>query len=122
MAGCGTQMQSEELRRGIESLESHAATGRLLAHDAALGRTRTPFARVEARELTERADHEAEKLADSTGHDREREEAVRIAEEISDAAGALQVEPDDRQRAAESERALSALATRAKNLAGSLGP
>src|SRR4051812_1412830 len=64
-AGCGGPMTAGELRRSVETLESSAAQGKLLADSAAKDRTKTTYVRVFAREIGESADHEAEKLADA---------------------------------------------------------
>lgn len=123
VAGCGGPIRDDELKRGIESLHSYAAQGELLAHDVAQGRTRAPFARAFARELGEKADHEAEKLKDAearpSNEDKKRE-AVALAEDISDQLGNLQVAPEDSPAAARTERTFSRMADDAEHLASGL--
>ena len=95
--GCGGPIRHDELERGVESLASTAAEGQLLARQAARRRLRDPFTRVHARQLSETATHEAEKLsdADATGDTLSvKRAATRLAQDISDALGELQVAPD----------------------------
>ena len=116
-------MRSEELARSVDTLSSSAAEGTLLARDVARGRTKTTFARVHARELGDTVDHEAEKLADATpsqGIGGRKAAAVRLAGEISQTLGDLQVRPDDRSTGRDAAERLDDLGRRATRLSESL--
>jgi hypothetical protein len=117
--GCGGPIKGAELKRGVQTLGSDAAEGRLLANDVVLDRTKATFVRVRAREIGEDADHEAEKLNDaqSTAQGRrDKQEAIALASDISSAVGDLQVSPANRIVARSSARKLRQLADRAQKL------
>jgi hypothetical protein len=123
LAGCGGPITDDELQRGIETLGATAAEGRLVALDVAEDRTKVTFVRVEARDLAEDAEHEAEKLNDARaqpGNERVKADAVALAIEIDSALGDLQVFPADRQRARRAAQRLDTLSTRADRLTGEL--
>jgi hypothetical protein len=122
-AGCGGPITDDELQRGVESLGATAAEGSLVARDAAADRSKVTFVRVEARDLAEDAQHEAEKLADAQaqpGNARLKADAVRLAQDIDSALGDLQVFPADRRTARSVERRLDALSRQADRLTGRL--
>jgi outer membrane murein-binding lipoprotein Lpp len=123
LAGCGGPMRADELARSVDTLSSTAAEGQLLARDVARDRTKATFARAHARELTEVADHEAEKLADATpseGIGAEQARAVELAGKIGEALSEIRVSPGDEGAAEVAARRLAALATRTKRLSDSL--
>ena len=64
-AGCGGPMEPQELARSVQTLESSASEGALLADGVARDRTKATFVRAHSRDLGETVDHEAEKLADA---------------------------------------------------------
>jgi hypothetical protein len=112
IAGCGDLTQGE-LDRGIRTLSSIAAEGSIVARQVAQDRTKTTFARVRARELTDDVDHESEKLADATpgeGQAGRRDRALDLAERVGEALSVIEIYPEDEQRAAESESDLEGLA------------
>lgn len=118
--GCG-DMSRDEMDRGIETIESIAAEGRLIAGQTAQDRIKTTFVRVRSRELTEEVDHQAEKLADATpaeGLARKRNDAVALSAKVSDALGTLQTFPEDEARAKEAEAQLRAAGTAISELLG----
>jgi hypothetical protein len=122
-AGCGGPMQAQELARSIQTLQSSAADGALLANGAARDRTRSTFVRVHSRELGEIVNHEAEKLSDAQAHGNvalRKSEAVDLASKISQSLGQLQVSPGDESGAARTEQQLRSQAKRASKLADSL--
>jgi hypothetical protein len=122
-AGCGGPIQADELGRGINSLGSLAAEGKLLAQDVGRNRTRMTFVRVHARELADEANHEAEKLADATAHGRlvrPKDEAVKLAQDISSALGDLQVKAGDEATGRKAAAQLRRYASDAGTLAGRL--
>lgn len=85
-------MKPEELARGIQTLESTAAEGALLADDVARDHTKATFARVHAPELGETVDHEAEKLNDAEaeaegGVAPSKVRAIELAAQVSAALG-----------------------------------
>jgi hypothetical protein len=123
-AGCGGPITPDELSRSIQTLESTAAEGQLLADDVAGDRTKATFARVHARDLSDVVDHEAEKLndaeADRSDVAEAKTKAVDLADRIGTALGQIQVAPGsetDGRRAAE---ALGRLSEDAKTLADGL--
>jgi hypothetical protein len=123
LVGCGGPIQRDELKRGIETLASDAADGSALARGVAKDRMRSTFVRVHARELSDDADHEAEKLHDAQANSpvaEKKQKAVVIAQRISDALGALRVAPADVSGARTAERQLDGLARAANDLANSL--
>lgn len=97
LGGCGG-LSREELSRGVQSLSSLAAQGELVANGVARDATKSTYARVMANTLGGEADHEAEKLADSTPESRvkeERDAAIEVAGEISDLFSELATYPGD---------------------------
>jgi hypothetical protein len=122
-AGCGGPIRQDELRRGVETIQSYAAEGHLLAGEAARGRSKNTFVRVRAGELAERAEHEAEKLHDagaqpSTAAAKGR--AVALASAMSDELSRLQIAPGDERVARDVEHRLAQLAARATRLSEAL--
>jgi len=123
LGGCGGPIQPDELARSIQTLESTAAEGALLADHVARDRTKATFARVHARELGETADHEAEKLNDA---DAEADvaptkvRAIELADRISAALGRIQIAPDSETEGRTAQETLSRLSERAGQLAEGL--
>ena len=112
LAGCGP-LDRAELGRGVETLGAITAEGQLLAAGVAADRTRSTFARVHAATLADDASHEAEKLADAhveTGADRERDQAVGLAQRIDDALGELETFPGGERTGAQVRAELAAIA------------
>jgi hypothetical protein len=123
LSGCGGPMQPEELGRSVDTLSSSASEGALIARDLARNRTKNTFARVRMRELGETVDHEAEKLSDATPQESirgKKTEAVKLAEDISDALGKVQVSIDNRARAVQAAADLDDLSKRAEDLSNGL--
>jgi fructosamine-3-kinase len=123
VASCGGPMQSQELARSIQTLQSSAADGALLANGVARDRTKSTFVRVHSRELGEIVNHEAEKLSDASAHGNvavRKSEAVDLASKISQSLGQLQVAPGDESGARSAEQQLRGQAKRASKLADSL--
>jgi hypothetical protein len=116
-------MRPEELGRSVQTIESSAAEGALLAGDVARDRTKSTFARVHARELGDVVDHEAEKLHDASARGEvvaSKARAVELAGQVSQALGDLQVAPDSEPTGRAAQRDLEALARRAGRLAEGL--
>jgi len=125
--GCGGPMQPEELARSIETLESTAAEGALLADHVAHDRSKSTFVRAHARELGETVEHEAEKLNDADAEAEPqgavapaKDRAIDLADEISAALGRIQTAPDDEAEGGVAEKELSALSEKAGRLAEGL--
>lgn len=121
--GCGGPIEDDELERGIDTLGSLAAEGQLVAHGAAEDRTKVTFVRVELRDLSENAQHEAEKLSDAEAGTRNADvkaQAVTLASDIGAALGELQVEPRNRSLARDVAQRLGKLADDAEKLAEEL--
>ena len=122
LAGC-EPLSSAELQRETEGIASVAAEGSVLAEQIAQQDTKRTFARVQARELGESAQHSAERLSDAhpaEGLDDEVADAVVIADRIEAELGALEVAPDQPGPAAGVADRLRELSARASELAGSL--
>jgi hypothetical protein len=122
LSGC-EPMSAAELRREIDTIHSYAAEGAVLGDQVAGQRTKRTFARVQARELSDAAEHSAERLTDAQpddGLDSEMQEAIRLAEDISGAIGQFEVSPDNPELAARAAAKLRKLAARTDDLAGSL--
>ena len=122
-AGCGGPMEPQELARSVQTLESAASEGALLAHDVARNRTKATFVRVHSRDLSETVDHEAEKLADADANGEvavRKSQAVDLANRISQMLGQLQVFPGVETKAAVAERELKSSAKRAAAISDAL--
>ena len=81
--------------------------------------TKNTFVRVRAREIGERADHEAEKLNDAQSTSqgrRDKLQVIALATAVSDAVGDLQVSPSNRMVARSTARNLRQLADGAQKL------
>ena len=122
LPGCG-ELKVDELTRGVKELRSIAAEGALLADDVSRDRTKSTFVRVHGGELSEAAQHEAEKLNDAQRPaklDRAVRRAIQIAEAESGAIDQLRTAPGNRTRAREARAELRHQAVRANNLVGEL--
>jgi hypothetical protein len=122
LAAC-EPMGPDELQREVETIGSTAAEGSVLADQIATQRTKRIFARVQARELGDGADHSAERLTDAHPQDdliAAQNRAITLAEQVSDQLGALETAPDDAAAAKAAAAKLRALAAKASGLAESL--
>jgi hypothetical protein len=122
LGGCGP-MNADELRREVGTIHSTAAEASVLADQIAAQRTKRTFARVQARNLADAADHSAERLIDSSpaqGLEPQLQRAISLAEDVSDAAGSLEVAPDDAVAAGHAADRLRDLAQQTDELAGSI--
>jgi hypothetical protein len=122
-AGCGGPMQAQELARSVQTLESAASEGALLAHDVAHDRTKSTFVRVQSRDLGDTVNHEAEKLADAKANGQvavRKSQAVDLANRISQTLGDLQVFPGVESKAAVAQRELESSAKRAAAISNAL--
>jgi hypothetical protein len=124
LSGCGGAITPDELARSIETLESTAAEGSLLADDVARDRTKATFVRVHSRDLGDVAEHEAEKLddadADDAGVAAAKTDAVDLAGRIGEALGQLQTAPGDEAGGRTAAEALNRLSEDAGKLADGL--
>lgn len=123
LVGC-EPLSSAELRREVDSVHSVAAESAVLADQIANQRTKRTFARAQARNLSDAAEHSAERLTDAHPADGllpKTEEAIDLAERVSAAAGDLEVAPDDAGAAAETANRLRGLAAKTQRLSESLG-
>jgi hypothetical protein len=123
--GCGGPMQPEELARSIETLESTAAEGALLADQVARDRSKNTFVRAHARELGETVEHEAEKLNDAEAEPQggvaaAKTKAIDLADQISTALGSIQTAPDDEAEGGAAQKELTTLSEKAGKLAEGL--
>jgi hypothetical protein len=124
LAGCGGPITPDELSRSIETLESSAAEGALLANGVARDRTKATFVRVHARDLSDVVVHEAEKLNDAQADRPDvaaaKTRAVDLADRIDTALGQVQVAPGSESDGRKSAAALMRLSEDAKKLADAL--
>jgi hypothetical protein len=124
LSGCGGAITPDELARSIETLESTAAEGSLLADDVARDRTKATFVRVHSRDLSDVVDHEAEKLNDADADEAAvaaaKTDAVDLAGRIAEALGQLQTAPGDEAGGRTAAEALSRLSEDAGKLADGL--
>jgi hypothetical protein len=123
-SGCGGPITPGELSRSIQTLESTAAEGSMLAGDVADDRTKATFARVHARDLGDVVQHEAEKLNDASADRADvaaaKRRAVDLADRIGTALGQIQTAPQDESGAASAEHQLSTYSEQAGKLAEGL--
>jgi hypothetical protein len=124
LTGCGGPITPGELSRSIQTLESTAAEGALLANDVARDRTKATFARVHARDLGDVVVHEAEKMNDAQADRPDvaaaKTKAIDLADRIDTALGQIQVAPDSETDGRKSAAALTRLSEDAKKLADGL--
>jgi hypothetical protein len=124
LTGCGGPITPGELSRSIQTLESTAAEGSLLAKDVARDRTKATFARVHSRDLADVVQHEAEKLHDARANRADvaaaKTEAVDLAGRIGTALTQIQTAPDSPSDGHSAAVALSRLSEDAKRLADGL--
>jgi outer membrane murein-binding lipoprotein Lpp len=124
LAGCGGPMTTDELARSIETLESAAAEGSLLAKDVAEDRSKATFVRVHARDLADVVQHEAEKLNDAEADRADvaaaKSDAIDLADRIGSALGQMETAPGSESDGRTAEEALSRLSEDAGKLADGL--
>src|SRR5215210_4281710 len=124
LSGCGGAMTPDELARSVETLESTAAEGQLLAQDVADDRTKATYVRVHSRDLGDVVVHEAEKLNDAEADDADvaaaKSDAIDLADRIDTALGQMQVAPGSESDAGTAGKALSRLSEDAGKLADGL--
>jgi hypothetical protein len=121
-SGC-EPLGPDELQREVETVHSTAAEGSVLADQIAAQNMKRTFARVQARELGESADHSAERLTDAhpaDGLEAPTERAIALAEQVAVAVGDLETAPDDAAAAADAASRLRELARQTDELAASL--
>jgi hypothetical protein len=124
VSGCGGPMTPGELSRSIQTLESTAAEGSMLAGDVADDRTKATFARVHARDMSDVVVHEAEKLNDADANQANvaaaKTKAIDLADQIDTALGQIQVAPDDEAGARTAATQLDKLSKQAGDLSAGL--
>ena len=123
LSGC-EPLSSAELRREVDTIHSTAAEASVLADQVASQRTKRTFARVLARELSDAAEHSAERLTDAHPDDGllpKTEDAIDLASQVSTAAGELETAPDDADAAADAAERLRKLAAQSQRLSESIG-
>jgi hypothetical protein len=122
LAGC-EPLSAAELRREVDSVHSFAAEAAVLADQIQQQRTKRTFARVQARELSDAAEHSAERLTDAhpaDGLEQQTTDAIDLASEVSTAIGELETAPDDADAAGTTATRLRQLAAKAQQLSDSL--
>ena len=122
LAGCGGGGRLDEIAfdKEVESIQSFAAEGALLARDVADGKSTVPFARVHAGELAERASKLAETLRTAKTTPTVEDEVPRAAELAADVGRTLEEleqAPGDAEQARGIQRKLEQMARDAKEMA-----
>lgn len=124
LAGCGGPITPGELSRSIQTLESTAAEGSLLAKDVAEDRSKATFVRVHSRDLSDVVQHEAEKLndadADRAGVAAAKRDAIDLADRIDSALSKIQTAPGSESDGRTAQKALARLSEDAGKLAEGL--
>jgi hypothetical protein len=113
----------DELQREVRSIHSVAAEGAVLAEQVADQSTKRTFARVQARELSDAAEHSAERLTDAhpaEGLGDQTARAIDLAERTSAAVGEVEQAPDDPAGASDAASRLRRLAAQTDALAQQL--
>ena len=121
-AGC-EPLGPDELQREVRSIHSVAAEGAVLAEQVADQSTKRTFARVQARELSDAAEHSAERLTDAhpaEGLGEATAHSIDLAEATSAAVGEVEQAPDDATSAADAASRLRRLANESDALAQQL--
>jgi hypothetical protein len=116
----GGQLSKKELQKDVESIQSLAAEGALVAREAADGSTTDVFVRVHSQSLQKAADKVEQKLssAQASGSlDADRANAQQLAARVADELGRLHAHPGDRARAAQLAGSLDDDAKTAEELA-----
>jgi outer membrane murein-binding lipoprotein Lpp len=122
VAGC-EPLGPDELRREVQTIQSTAAEGSVLADQVAAQNSKRTVTRVQARELSDAAGHSAERLTDAhpaDGLEQQTERAISLAEDTSTAIGDVETAPDDAAGAARAADRLRELARQSEQLAASL--
>ena len=122
VSGC-EPLDQGELSREIEGVASLASEGAVLADEVAQQETKRTFARVQARQLSDSAEHSAERLTDAhpaEGLAGATDEAIVLSNDVSEAIGQVEVAPDDATGADEASERLRALVQKLHELEDSL--
>jgi hypothetical protein len=117
-AGCG-DLSRDELGRGIDSIDSIANEGAILAGHSADDRTTVNFVRAHAEVLSNDAEHEQEKLHDSTvdpALQAALTQAILLAGDAAQALDQLRVAPLDSKESRSAQQLLERTAQRASKL------
>jgi hypothetical protein len=120
-AGCGNYTKID-FEGSTKALASIAAEGSLMADDQAHGRTLTSFVRAHGQDLSDQAQHEAEKLHDAPlapGLAAKVRVAIELASSIGSSIDDMRVAPDDRGVARRAARDLRTDARRVQALEAS---
>ena len=120
LPGCGGPITPGELSRSIQTFESAAAEGSLVAQDVADDRTKATFVRVHSRDLGDVVQHEAEKLNDAQDVAAAKTRAIDLADRIGTALGQIQTAPGSEMEGRKAASSLSRLSEDAKKLADGL--
>jgi hypothetical protein len=118
--GGGGTLSKKAFQKQAESIQSLAAEGSLVAHDAAKGRTTTPFVRVHTQYLREAAKKIYDELARSQASGRladRRFEGAKLAISTAELLDQLHKASADRTVAARVEAHLKDIANQAQRLA-----
>jgi predicted outer membrane protein len=117
-AGCG-DLSRDELGRGVDTIDSIANEGAILAGHSAQDRSTVNFVRAQAEVLSDDAQHEQEKLHDSTvapDLQDKLSQAILLAGDASEALDQLRESPLDAKQSGSAQALLERTAERAKRL------
>jgi 4-hydroxy-3-methylbut-2-en-1-yl diphosphate synthase IspG/GcpE len=121
-SGCGPT-DREELKRRVDTISSLAAEGKLLADGVAKNDTKATFVRVHGAEISEAADHEAEKLNDAHVEAQlaeARNQTIELAVQVADAVDTLRISPGSVRQAERAREELSKAADESTRLSEQL--
>jgi hypothetical protein len=122
LGGCGSSktLSQHAFSKEVETVQSTAAEGAMLASQVARGRTTEPFARIHSGKLAEQAKKSRKLLraAKAPGLEDERRQAADTAGKVEQALGRLHESPADGSLARRLEHELEQDAATAGKLAG----
>jgi hypothetical protein len=119
--GGGRELSSDALKKEAESIQSFAAEGALLARDVADGKSTSPFTRVHAGELADKAAKLEQTLASAQAApdvEAELARAVELTKRVAANLEDLEQAPGDAEAARRVQHELEAAAKQAEKLAG----
>ncbi|MEA2134794.1 MAG: hypothetical protein QOC68_2703 [Solirubrobacteraceae bacterium] len=123
LSGCRYGQYSDvDLQASVKALQSIAAEGSLMANDAARGRSMTTFMRTHGQDLSDQAEHEAEKMSDAPlapGIEKRVAKAISLASDIGSSIDDLRVNPRQRKAAVTAAKDLQSYARQVQQLGGS---
>ena len=122
LTGCG-RLDKDSVSNELSTLESSAAEGMLVAHEAARSRAPADFIEIRTAELSKQSQHAADALAETPTEQGLQQAATRgnqIGKRASDLLDSLHSDPGTSNLAKNVESELQSLSDEAGNVEGSL--